>query len=220
MISDAKILDYFKKVKNFNKDMIINADTFEEVVFNNLPPQFFIHFSNTFYCGASRATLISRDKDFIIKIPFNQSYLEDKMFCKANSNHLNNPLLSNWDYCHNEICYYNYTKEKKNNINSFFLPIKVIGCVNGYPIYKQPYATFYKEMEKFDEKINFPDSYYALIEDKGWIGYLIKNYKGSIIKSFFDTLKELKINDLDENNIGFYKNNPVLIDYAGYFEEC
>lgn len=172
--------------------------------------------------GATKGVLIFKNYGFVLKIPF--SYISGDPICNAYDG------LDTWDYCSQEAN--RYSMAETEGLQDVFLETSLLDNINNYPIYIQPYAQIFKNMEtsdiskhscisseeekqqtksineeySFDDITNIWESEILALYGKD---YYIK------LKSF---ISDVDINDLRTANIGYYNNKPVLVDYAGFYE--
>ena len=178
-----------------------------------------------FDCGATKLVLwFASIPDYVIKIPFNGYVIGkyDEYTDKWNDTYI--PFKGadgKWDYCQREVSL--YAKAKEKNVDMFFLETILVGEVDNHPIYiqKEGEDYYYKDHEdlSYDEIANSK----ALCRDAGvpclkenWILDAIQCYGLLKVKEFLKFIHDNKINDLHSNNLGYYENKPIIIDYAGY----
>ena len=219
--TDEEILSIFRKTE-LHRGIKLSYHNWCDIIYNKIES----------YCsdwaeGCSKAVIFLKDADFVIKIPFNTSD-EDNwlMDFRGAANAVND-----WDYCAVEEALYKLAKIK--GVEDCFLPVYEVGKVNGYPIYKQPIGDIFaaKSIMKYDdEKVetttnNFYKQHNVPAELKyrlpiEWVYDVILAYPPHLVIDLLSFIKN-NITDLHSANIGYYENNPVIIDYAGFHEcEC
>ena len=168
--------------------------------------------------GATKLVIMPRNKDYVIKIPF-QGYYED---CFCNFIGANSEL--EWDYCNVEV-------ERYENIYSTpfkdcFAETIFIGYVNNYPIYLQEKCTpFNNSYNKTKEKRELMDSFLHKINcwydlNSDWCIDLLKYYGPKKFKEFLTLIKKLKWDDdLTYDNVGYKNGHPIIIDFSGFREQ-
>lgn len=172
--------------------------------------------------GATKGVLIFKDLGFVIKIPY--SMLDEYKICGASDG------VETWDYCSQEVCRYSMAEDE--GLQDVFLETSLLGYVFGYPIYIQPYAQIFKNMEASDISEH---SYVSSDEDKEQTRSINEEYAFDDITNIWESevlalygkdyyiklksfISDVDINDLRTANIGYYNNKPVLVDYAGFYE--
>lgn len=213
-----KILDALQYC-NFDQ-LENNDDIFFDQVFNI----FKNHYEgNVDYAeGATKGVLIFKDLGFVIKIPY--SMLDEYDICGASDG------VETWDYCSQEVNRYGMAEEE--GLQDVFLETSLLDNVNGYPIYIQPYAQIFKNMEASDISEH---SYASSEEEKEETRSINEEYAFDDITNIWESevlalygkdyyiklksfISDVDINDLRTANIGYYNNKPVLVDYAGFYE--
>ena len=165
--------------------------------------------------GATKLAILPRNKDYVIKIPFQGCY--EGNFC----NFIGASSECEWDYCNVEVeRYYNICSTP---FKDCFAETIFVGYINNYPIYLQekctPFNNSYnktkekrKKMNSFLRKIN---CYYELNPD--WCIDLLKYYGPKKFKEFLALIKKLKWDDdLTYDNVGYKNNHPIIIDFSGF----
>lgn len=165
--------------------------------------------------GATKLAIMPRNKDYVIKIPFQGDY--EGIFTGASSE-------CEWDYCNVEVeRYYDICSTP---FKDCFAETIFIGYINDYPIYLQekctPFNNSYdktkekkKKMNSFLRKI---DCYYELNSD--WCIDLLKYYGPKKFKEFLALIKKLKWDDdLTYDNVGYKNGHPIIIDFSGFREQ-
>ena len=217
--TDKEILSIFGKTK-LHKDIKLSSRNWGEIVYDKIES----------YCsdwaeGCSKGVVFLDDADFVIKIPFNTSNEHNELMDFTGA--IN--AVNRWDYCATEEALYKLAKIR--GIEDCFLPVYEVGKINGYPIYKQPIGDIFacKGIMKYNcEKVetttnNFYKQHHIPVELKyrlpiEWVYDVILAYPPQLVIDLLLFIKN-NITDLHSANIGYYKNNPVIIDYAG-FHEC
>lgn len=168
--------------------------------------------------GATKLAILPRNKDYVIKIPFQGC--QEGNFC----NFIGASPECEWDYCNVEVeRYYDICS---TSFKDCFAETIFIGYVNDYPIYLQekctPFNNSYnktkekrKKMNSFLRKIG---CYYELNPD--WCIDLLKYYGPKRFKEFLVLIKKLKWDDdLTCDNVGYKNGHPIIIDFSGFREQ-
>ena len=168
--------------------------------------------------GATKLAILPRNKDYVIKIPFQGCY--EGNFC----NFIGASSECEWDYCNVEV--ERYEDIYSTPFKDCFAETIFIGYANDYPIYLQekctPFNNSYnktkekrKIMDSFLQKIN---CYYDLNTD--WCIDLLRYYGPKKFKEFLTLIKKLKWDDdLTYDNVGYKNGHPVIIDFSGFREQ-
>lgn len=164
----------------------ITEDTFEKNIVIPLLDDLNLSYSY----GATKIVLMIAEMPYVIKIPFSCAITEQGYY---------EPII---DYCKAEMDIYN--KSKEENCEKFFLPVAEMGRVNGYPIYFQPYA-----------EIEENDSEDLVVPMKHTTWYEIAKEKENF-ENFLNFCRKEKIEDLRAENLGYYNEEPVVVDYGGF----
>lgn len=164
------------------------------------------HFDN----GATRHALIFLDRRVVIKFPYFNSVVTD--------------------YCALEV--EKYKSAEHYGVQKILLPIFYMGTSdNGIPIYvQQMYSTSedglpWRSAQAIDRKVAKLDS--GLISrirngcayrpPNRWVRRATQIYGKKFMRSFERWSREQRVNDLHDENVGYLKKQPIIIDYAGYF---
>lgn len=188
--------------------------------------------------GATKFVLIPLDidKDYVIKIPYTGSYYEyDDSYYNSQHDFLIKEDYYDfiageyedrpWDYCAIEV--QRYHKAAALGLANCFAKIDFIGCINDYPIYVQEKcSTFsscrtkhsYSKEERIKTLKCCKEDHPFWIDDN-WLTDFRFYYGEEMLINFSYWIHKLKWDDdLRSENIGYIKNKPVLIDYAGFLE--
>lgn len=172
--------------------------------------------------GATKGVLIFKDLGFVIKIPY--SMLDEYDICGAYDG------VETWNYCSQEANRYGMAENE--GLQDVFLETTLLDDINGYPVYIQPYAQIFKNMEASDISEH---SYASSEEEKQQTRNINEEYAFNDITNIWESevfalygkdyyiklksfINDIDINDLRTANIGYYNNKPVLVDYAGFYE--
>lgn len=223
MTWDIKDIQPFIDTLELNDDGYFTENDAEDYVYSlgrNKVPEFDYEY------GATKLVIIPKDKDYVIKIPFNgyYDYNEYFSFCGASD--------SSWgdDYCQAEIGVYELAQEE--GFEKMFLPLTYVltSCVD---IYIQPKCECYKRNDVKQDSYSSKESKEKILEDKKHgKKYLFSKFSDSWTASCLDTLgsvEELErfgefldkhnlLYDLHSGNIGYYNGHAVILDYGGYSE--
>ena len=178
-------------------------------------------------CGATKLVLwFTSLPNYVIKIPFSGHILGeyDERTSRWSDTYIpfnGASAKGDWNYCEKEVSLYKKAKEK--NVNMFFLETILVGEIDNYPIYMQKMCETYYDKEHEDLSYDEVDYTITLCKDAGvtplkdnWVFDAIQYYGLLKVKEFLKFLHNNKINDLHSNNLGYYKDQPIIIDYAGY----
>ncbi len=171
--------------------------------------------------GATKLVLIFKDLNFVIKIPL--------LYCEGEE--LTGATYSeeNWNYCKQESILSQKFTEK--GLDFAIAKTEFLTDINGYSIYIQPYAETLSSL--FDENSknyhSYTDSDLELVKimhrsdyvksmqlNMAWQADLLSMYGENKYLLFLEAIRDLKIYDLRDTNVGYIQNRPVLIDYASF----
>lgn len=131
-----------------------------------------------------------------------------------------------YDYCTREAKI--YQKAVKWGIQELFAPTVKGGYIDKkVPYYTQPkIEKFGYRLSRGDMAIHHPvvqRKVSAILENFGyyscscdWFAYVLKSYGEVTLIKLVRFLKDNKINDLRDENVGFKDGKPILIDYSGF----
>lgn len=201
--------------------------------FNSMDNDFNNYYNYAY--GATKLAIIpvSEKEDYVIKIPYTGCYnyesgyyinsfyhptQEDYWdYCNSESDE------RCWDYCAGEVNRYRIAAEK--GFSHYFAKTELLGYINDYPIYIQEKCiTFkscqYRHIHTKEEKMitsNCCNYYNSINED--WLTDFRLFYGKEILFNFINFICNLNWDDdLRDDNIGYIKNRPVLIDYSGFLD--
>lgn len=178
--------------------------------------------------GATKAVIIPKNENYVIKIPFDGSYdVDEKNICGELVFYpfYNGGGCDGWDYCELENEYYDELV-KGSGFEEFFLrPIHINEY--GWPIYVQEKVKIYGEISNpaFLPKLESLETTTEQIKNKTtripapWLAIALENLNDDIerFNEFLDFL-EAYFSDLHRNNLGILNGHAVIIDFAGYGE--
>lgn len=143
-------------------------------------------------------------------------------FC--NANYCNKTLDRVWDYCEAEM--WLYKEAQKNGLEVCFAETRLLGFVDGHPIYTQPKAQIYcdyytstrkshtdKERASTQEACKRIDGWCFNVD---WLTDFLLTFGDEIFQSFMAFIKTYGIRDLHTGNVGYVDGAPVLVDYSGF----
>lgn len=177
--------------------------------------------------GATKLVILSKNLDYVIKVPFNGFYKWDEENFEENFVEYIDAAdtmipSAAWDYVQNEVDKYSIAKE--SNYEKFFAKTeKIIEHMN-HPIYIQEKVTLITETEKEPSKMakaSFKnekwDKNRYLCPSK-WTELAIDYYGEEEVQNFFSFLRETGLDDdLHSRNVGIRKDgSPCIFDYSGY----
>lgn len=205
------------------KDIFTSEDSYHDVIIPLEEAE-----KSTIECdsGATKLVLwIPNFDEYVVKIPFTGVYEED--WIKGDKGYLWQGenyreyfgAYDGWDYCYVETSL--YADAVREGVDQFFLKTSFLGYIKGHPIYIQPKAVeFYKVPHKISPEEK-QESHKICRECRvslkpEWVLDAIRCYGLSQVKKLFAFINEYQIEDLHGNNLGYYKDKPVIIDYAGF----
>lgn len=201
--------------------------------------EFFNYMGNDFFnlyyyaYGATKLALIplNKEKDYVIKIPYTGSYNHEYGYYDNYSNYYPE-RVDYWEYCaaENEERVWDYCACEVERYNTaltegfaeYFAKTELLGFINNYPIYVQERCTTFSDIDhkhNKEEKIKTLNccKYYGINQD--WLTDFRLYYGEEQLLNFIDFISLLGWDDdLRNENIGYIKNRPVLIDYSGFYE--
>ena len=174
--------------------------------------------------GVTKVVIIPKEGDYVLKIPFSVDEYGD-FFENAGGYESN----GEWDYCEAELEKYKYAKEE--GVDEFFLETEYLCQVQEFPIYIQRKAvTFYSIQEDEDEEFTKDhekwksktkdrcneNNFYCFNVD--WLADVLAYYGENKFDKFMQFLEDYDITDLHKDNVGYCGDQPVIMDWGGYFE--
>lgn len=131
-----------------------------------------------------------------------------------------------YDYCTREAKI--YQKAVKWGLQELFAPTIKVGYIEkGVPYYQQPRietfgftlkgnteVAYHPTVKKKLRHIISEMEYYSC--DSDWFAYVLKSYGEVTLIKLIRFLKENKINDLRNENVGFKDGKPIIVDYSGF----
>lgn len=182
----------------------------------------------TYTWGATQFVIMSKEWDYVFKIPFNGEWLFDYNNDES--------YFKEFDHNYGERALERYEQAEDAGIAFLFAPT-TIACYskNGYPIYIQPKietfretcAKHYQEKTKEEkdsikdflmENYNSPTNRLAI----DWQYDVVKYYGKQVLKNLLDFIYDYatQVTDLHYDNFGYNKEGkPVILDYSDYLEE-
>ena len=225
---------YGKMMKIFNK--FIKSQQFgvyessdENVEVGNIADYLYFHHNElTVANGISKAVLISKEVDSVLKVPFLGMWYE-------NYNEETGDYDEYWeefygvpdgDYCMREVEVYEAAEEA--GVEMFFAKTEFFGMLDcGLPVYKQvkvvplnetDFSKIRKPSEKSVSKVEELYNYEAC--DLDWKALALDYYGEELLKKFFDFINNdfpACGEDMHRGNYGYtLDGRPVLLDYSGY----
>ena len=186
--------------------------------------------------GISKFVIIPiKDKyDYVIKIPYTGSYNFESGWYSGSRNQYYHRGYEDywafeggtyedrpWDYCAIEVQNYNVASLK--GFSDCLAKTELIGFVRGYPIYVQEKCETLRSCSRshshsIEEISDFKYSHSWSNIPCDWL-IDFKSYFGeNKLNHFLQFLEDVNWNDLRDENIGYIKNRPVLIDYSDFLE--
>lgn len=173
--------------------------------------------------GATKLVLwIPNFDEYVVKIPFTGLYEsiwieEDEEYVEDYQEYFG--AYDGWDYCYVETSL--YADAVREGVDQFFLKTSLLGHIKGHPIYIQPRAVeFYAiphkiSLEEKQESNKICRECRVSLKPE-WVLDAVKCYGLPQVKKLFAFIHEYNIEDLHGNNLGYYNDKPVIIDYAGF----
>lgn len=165
--------------------------------------------------GCTKIALFFPNIDFVIKIPF-RGWNDIELFQGTDET---------WDYC--ELEEISYDVAKQSDLQDCLVQTKLLCYIQGYPIYKQPIVTLYnnyskrieneqsaKIVEESSDRIDEIDSSIPF----GWSEDVVTYFGKNFFSKLLNFLSDMGINDMHADNVGYFKNKPIILDYSGYYE--
>ena len=149
---------------------------------------------------------------YVLKIPF----LADEkgsLFTGAFS-------YEGWDYCEAEVKLYGLAEIY--GVEKAFLKTLYFGTIQRYPIYIQHIIDLMEP--PIIKHTNFNASQFCREHDlycfdEDWIEQYAYTYSEKDLLKLYEFLEEENIiGDLHSDNLGYYHQKPVIVDYAGFYE--
>ncbi len=241
----------------YYRDFFFNESYFINNVIKALKDNYVFNGHNWHYdSGASKGVIIIDNFSYVIKIPFmggndyydcsydtiresrigKTHYSSDDYthispeaqyypFCGAKENC--DEIERDWDYC--ELENYIYNKAVEEGLETCFAATKILGFINDYPIYYQPTAIIYCQIENSKmSKINsdstkrgeairaHSDTYIDERIPSVWLGEFLEFFGEQMFNKLFHFINEYNLSDFHYGNMGYIDNIPVLVDYSGF----
>lgn len=179
--------------------------------------------SFTYNTGISKCVIIPKKTDYVIKIPYT-GYVEEEEY----DTYYDFDCFKGWNSCAFERSIYKEAVE--NGFEEFFLKLTKVKEFSYYPVYIQPKAVLisddirdrYTKIPEVSPRVKNILKYKKIFRDGKmmdfWFGQIYAKLKSE--DKFASFLQFLADRDLDKDlhysNIGYYKDNPVIVDYAGF----
>jgi len=193
----------------------LDEDCFEEDVIE----PFKEHYKKPFGWdnGCTKGVLIFKNFNFVIKIPF--------LYCDGEGLHGAEEGREEWDYCSQEEN--RYERAKKEGLEKVFLETSFLEEVNFHPVYIQSFAEplnkiIDKESRRSSTKedinnveIIMEENNYSYISCE-WEADIYALYGKFFYKKFKEFIKNNRIEDLRQANVGYVGLSPIILDYAGF----
>lgn len=181
--------------------------------------------------GASKAVIVPKNEDFVIKIPFaglndyyNQPYDYNEVINEYVYDDDYDPFVPlQYDYCKLEEENYRYARE--NDVDNYFAKINLIGFIDGFAIYVQDKVESFfhsksrghhseKEKEALTQSYRYEDLEQLPLD---WALDFINAYGEEEFINFLIFTIEYHINDLRNENVAYRNGKPIVCDYSGYW---
>lgn len=195
------------------------SEVVDEKIFSHLPNDFKYDWDE----GASKLVIQPYNEDYVIKIPYNGQYLYNKQFEKFLS--ANNSDKYFWDYCLTETLVWRLAKVE--NIHKAFAKERMIGMINGHPIYIQQRVEVFTDSDAYylDDEIKRKKTR-DYCERKGlrrfyeealtWQADALEYYGPKQFDKIMSFIEKNNIGDFHDSNLGYIENRPVFIDFSDF----
>ena len=198
------------------------SEVVNEKIFEHLPDDFRYDWNE----GASKLVIKPYNEDYVIKIPYNGQYYDSSKkfepFLSAN-----NSDKYFWDYCMTETLVWRLAKTE--NIHKAFAKERIIGMINGHPIYIQQKVEVFTDSDAYylDDEIKKKKTA-DYCERKGlrtfyeealtWQADALEYYGPKQFDKIMSFIERNNIGDFHNNNLGYIENRPVFLDYSDFYE--
>lgn len=198
------------------------SEVIDEKIFAHLPDDFKYDWNE----GASKLVIIPYNADYVIKIPYNgQYYCSTKQFEQFLS--ANNSDNYFWDYCLTETLVWRLAKTE--NIHKAFAKERMIGMINGHPIYIQQRVEVFTDSDEYysENKVkkektkNYCEKKGLMIfyeEALSWQADALEYYGPKQFDKIMSFIQRNNIGDFHNSNLGYIGNRPVFIDFSDFYE--
>lgn len=230
------IIDFFdKEFAEYEGDDLL-SDALAKAYQNNQFP------AHSVDAGASKAVILLKGEDFVIKIPFDsqvvESYIDEDEDEEAEETE-STPVYDRyfgaselievereWDYCEAEMRLYQEAVEE--GLGAYFAEEDCIGFIQGRPIYWQTRCTPMNTMEidyhsqaikaKTENSEQLCEQMRVRCFNALWIADFIECYGQEEFERLSDFIARWCIDDLRACNIGYLDGAPIIFDYSGFNE--
>lgn len=215
-----------KEIMDLFSECVFDGELYSEVVdekiFAHLPDDFKYDWNE----GASKLVITPYNADYVIKIPYNgQYYRSTKQFEQFLSANSSDDYF--WDYCLTETLVWRLAKIE--NVHKAFAKERIIGMINGHPIYIQQRAEvftdsdeYYSDDEVKKEKTKKYCEKKGLItfyeEALGWQADALEYYGPKQFDKIMSFIERNSIGDFHNSNLGYIGRKPVFIDFSDFFD--
>lgn len=178
--------------------------------------------------GATKGVLIFEDLNFVIKIPFkygsdHRYYGSYEGYNEYSGMYRGAECPNGWDYC--EVETIKYENAEDYDVSDCFAKTELIGTIDGYPIYKQEFATIYsnsngstschtRDDEEKVEKYCDDNCYDCFNID--WLSDAFIYFGEKKFCQLMQFIRDFNIADLHSHNLGYIGMKPVLVDYSSF----
>lgn len=205
--SKEEVLNLFNDY-NFNGFNDSDLDDLSEHLFNK-------GLIFTYDYGVTKAVILPRHENYVIKIPFCGFFNLKNTFHKFRGA----GPLNLWDYCKEETDRYNQIKD--SCFAPFFAETIFVGKTNkGYPIYAQEKCNFYHKRNIRNESIKRYLRDFNVYIEESWCSDFINFYGVSQFLKLLSLLQSKSWgDDLNSSNVGYKNLRPIIIDFSGFREK-
>lgn len=212
----------------------LTETNYEYQIIDNIPENIDINYRS----GVTKVAIFFPNTDFVIKIPFGGVEEEEEEYDEEYDEYYGtgdytfapfqfaDDLETGDDYCKVETIRYGHAldfDDGKGEIAQLFARTSFIGYVHEYPIYAQPICESYSHRASKGNSQEIITSVVKTCREKkyncfnpDWLADVVKCYGEQVFNDLCSFIKDEGITDLHSDNIGYYKNKPILFDYAGF----
>lgn len=187
------------------------------------------------YChGISKAVIVFDNDDCVIKIPFNgfyndcwdeesEEYEETFVpFCCA--------MGTEWNYCQTEVNVYHQAEDA--GVAAYFAETAFFKTIAGFPLYIQPKVINYEESMSGSgvcARNSYEDRRKTIqhCEDSGlycgrldsdWLTDFFNYWGQEALDNLLSFLEYTGVGDLHNENIGYFGQAPIILDYSDFMD--
>lgn len=178
--------------------------------------------------GATKAVIVPKNEDFVIKIPFagwNDYDNQTSHYNEEIDEYVYDVPFVAFQYNYCQLEEENYECARENNVENYFAKTSLIGFINGFAIYIQDKVESFfhsksrgyhseKEKEALTQSYRDEDLEQLPLD---WALDFINVYGEEEFINFLIFTIEYHINDLRNVNVAYRNGKPIVCDYSGYW---